>query len=56
MVGDIAHTGQRHVQRSRDGGGGQGQDIHFGAQFFQMFLVCHTEALLLIDNHQARGP
>ena len=50
--GDIAHPGQRHIQRAGDGGGRQGQDIHFGAQLLQEFLVGHPEALLLIDDHQ----
>ena len=51
--GDIAHPGQRHIQRAGDGGGGQGQHIHFGAQLLEMFLVGHAETLLFIDDHQS---
>jgi len=30
---NVAHPGESHVQRARDRRGGQGQHIHFGAQF-----------------------
>ena len=53
-VGDVAHAGQRHVERARDRRGGERQHIHFGAQFLEMLLVRHTEALLFIDDHQAQ--
>ena len=39
-------------KRARDGGGGQGQHIHFGAHLLQRFLVGHAEALLFVDDHQ----
>ena len=49
---DVAHAGQRHVQRARDRRGGQGQHIHLGAQLLEMLLVGHAEALLFVDDHQ----
>ncbi len=52
QVRDIAHPGQCHVERARDRCGGQRQDIHFRAEFFQVFLVRHAKALLLVDHHQ----
>ena len=51
--GDIAHAGEGHVQRARDRCGRQRQHVDFGAQLFEVFLVGHAEALLLVDDHQA---
>ena len=51
---DVAHAGQRHVQRARDGRGGQGQHIHLGAHLLERLLVRHPEALLLIDDQQSQ--
>ncbi len=50
--GDVAHAGQRKVQRAGDRRGGEGEHVHLGAQLLQVFLVRHAEALLLVDDHQ----
>ena len=52
--GDISHPAQRHVQRARDGRGGQGEHIHFGAHLLERFLVRDAEALFFIDNQQTQ--
>ena len=54
QIGDVAHTCQRHVKRARNWRGGQRQHIHFGAEFFEMLLVCHAETLFFIDHDQTQ--
>ncbi len=49
---DVAHAGQRHVQRARNGRRRQRQHVHFGAPLLQLLLVGHAEALLLVDDDQ----
>ncbi len=49
---DVAHAGQRHVERARDGRGGQRQDVHLGAPLLKLLFVGHAEALLLVDDDQ----
>ena len=51
---DVAQAQQRHVQRARDGRGGQREHIGGGAEGQQPLLVFHAEALLLIHHHQAQ--
>ena len=34
-------------------GGGEGEDVHFGAKFFQTFFMGDPEPLFFIDDHQA---
>ena len=49
----IAQPGHRHVERARDGGGGERQQMHVGAQRLQRFLLAHAEALFFVDDDQA---
>ncbi len=51
---EITQPFQRHGQGARNRRGGQGQDVHGGAQRFQALLLLHPEAVLLIHNHQAQ--
>ncbi len=54
QVRDVAHTRQRHVQRARNRRRGQGQHIHFGTEFFEVFLVRHAEALFFVNDDQTQ--
>jgi hypothetical protein len=49
----LAHAGQRHLQRARDRRRGQRQHMDVGAQRLQPLLVGDAEMLLLVDDHQA---
>ena len=51
--GHIAQTGQRHVQRARDGCRGQGQDVHTAGKLLELLLMRHAEALLLVHDQKA---
>ncbi len=48
----VADAGQAHVQGAGDGGGGEGEDIHLGAQLFELLFVAHAKALLFVDDQQ----
>ena len=48
----VAQPGHGHVQGAGDGGGGEGKDVHLGAQGLEALLVAHPEAVLLVDDHQ----
>ncbi|MCW0462066.1 hypothetical protein NB717_003134 [Xanthomonas sacchari] len=50
----VAQAGHGHVQGTRDRRGGQGQQVHVGAQRLQRFLLAHAEALLLVDDDHAQ--
>ena len=49
----IAHAGQRQLQRARDRRRGQRQHMHLGAQLLELLLVRDAEMLLLVDDQQA---
>ena len=49
----VAHAGERKLQRARDRRRGQRQHMHFGAQLLQLLLVRDAEMLLLVDDQQA---
>ena len=49
----IAHTAHRHIQRTRNRRGGQGQDIDVGAHRLDALFMAHAEAVLFINNQQA---
>ena len=49
----VTQAAERHVQRARDRGGRQCQQVHLGAQALQALLVAHPETMLLVDDHQA---
>ena len=48
----VAHAHERHVQRARDGGGGERQHVDLLPQLLQPLLVQYAKALLLIDDDQ----
>ncbi len=50
----VAHAGHGHVQRTRNGCGGQVEDIHFTAQGLEAFLLPHPEAVLFVNNDQPK--
>ena len=47
---DAAHG---HIERARNRGRGQRQNIDFGTQRFELLFLRHPEAVLLIDDQQA---
>ena len=49
----VAQADQRHVQRARNGRGGEGERVDVFAHFFQAFFVGDAEALLFVDDEQA---
>ena len=53
MMRQLAHAGQRQLQRARDRRRGQGQHVDVGAQLLQPLLVGDAEMLLLVDDDQA---
>ena len=53
---EIAHAGQRQLQRARDRRGAQRQHVHLGAQLLQPFLVADAKVLFLVDDQQAEIP
>ena len=52
----LADAGDRHLQGARDRRRRHGQHVDVGAQLLQLLLVLDAEALLLVDDDQARGP
>ena len=50
----LAHAGQRHLQRARDRRGGQGQDMDIAAQLLQLLFVLHPKMLFFVDDQQAK--
>ena len=50
---EVADAHHGHVEGARDGGGGQGHDVHHGPEGLQPLLVLDPEALLLVDDQQA---
>ena len=50
---DVLHPHHRHVQRSGNRCGGEGQDVDQATQLFQLLLVSHSEALFLVDDDQS---
>ena len=50
----IAHPGQRKLQRARNGRGGQRQHMDVGPQLFQPLFVRHTKVLLFVDDQKAK--
>ena len=48
----VAHAGQAHVERARDGRGGEREHVDELAQLLEPLLVGHPEALLLVDHHE----
>ena len=50
--GHVPQAGQGHVQGPGDGGGGEGEHVHLVGQLFQLLLVAHPEALLLVHHQE----
>ena len=50
---DFPDAGQRHVERARNRGGGQGQQVHVRISLLDGLLVFHAETLFLVDDQQA---
>ena len=48
----IPHPAHRHVQRSRDRRGGEGQDIDIGAHRFDALFMPHAKPVLFVDDQQ----
>ncbi len=48
----VAHAHERKVEGSRDGGGGEGENIDLPETFLELLLVLDAEALLLVDHGQ----
>ena len=53
---EIAHPGQRQLQRARDRRRTQRQHMDFGAQLLEALLVADAEMLLLVDDQKAEIP
>ena len=53
---EIAHAGQRQLQRARDRRRAQRQHMHLRPQLLQPLLVADAEMLLLVDDQQAEIP
>ena len=50
----IAQPKQRHVQRARDRRGAHGEHVDAGLDLFQPLFMFDPEALLFIDDHEAK--
>ena len=48
----VAHAAHGHVEGAGDGRGGEGQQVHFGAQFLQGLFLAHAETLFFVDDDQ----
>ena len=49
----VADPGEGHLERARDGAGGQGQHVHPLGHGLDRLLVADPEPLLLVDDQQA---
>ncbi|MNM82367.1 hypothetical protein D3C81_943950 [compost metagenome] len=50
----VAHARHRHVQRTRDRRGGEGEDVDLAAQGLELFFLAHAKAVLFVDDGQAQ--
>ncbi len=50
----VAETDERHVQGARDGCGGHAKHVDMGAHLLEAFLVADAEALLFVDDEEAK--
>jgi hypothetical protein len=50
----FAHAGQRHVERPGNGGGAEGEHVHFGFEGLDFLLLVHAKALFFVHHHQAQ--
>src|SRR3954470_17241963 len=50
---DVAHPGQRHLQRARDRRGAHRDDVDLELELSEQLLLLDAEALLLVDDDQA---
>ena len=49
---ELAHAGERELQRARDRRRGEREHVHLGAQRLELLLVGDAEMLLLVDHEQ----
>src|SRR5207247_2552100 len=54
--GEIADPRERHVERARDGRGGEGEDVDGRAEAPDALLRLHPEAVLLVDDEEPEAP
>jgi hypothetical protein len=50
---DVAEPGERHMERARNRGGGEREDVDLEPERAQELLLRHPEALLLVENDEA---
>ena len=50
--GDVAHAGERHLQRARDRRRAHRDDVDLQLELAQQLLLLDAEALLLVDDEQ----
>ena len=48
----VANAGEAHLERARDRGRRQREDVDVGPQSLDLLLVLHAEPLLLVDDEQ----
>ena len=51
--GDVARSGEGHVQGAGDGRGGEGQHVHVVAHLLEPLLLLHPELLLLVQDQKS---
>ena len=51
----LAQPLQRQPQRARDWRGGEGEDVHLGAQLLERLFLAYAEAVLFVDDHQPQA-
>ena len=54
--GEIPDPDERQMERPRNGGSGEGENIHQLPQFLELFLVADPETLLLVDDDHPEVP
>ena len=49
----ISYARHRHIESTGNGRCRKGEYVNIGKLFLELFLLCNTEALLLVNNEQA---
>src|SRR5665213_4336646 len=49
---ELAHAGERELQRTRDGGGGKGKYMDVAFERLELFLLRDAEMLFFVDDEQ----
>ena len=50
----VAQAFQRHAQGAWNGGGGEGEHVHLGAQGLHLLLVAHAKTVLFVNDQEAQ--